>query len=332
MNDLFLWAGIFIISLAVLIKSSDYFTNSAEKIGLWLGIPTFFIGVSIVAIGTSLPELISSIIAVYNGSSEIVIGNVLGSNIANIFLIVGVAGLIAKKQLELSRNLLHVDLPFLVGTCFLLAIMIWDGVFTTGEGILLLLTLVLYSFYLIKSREKPEKEVRKQLRGVKGELANHNKNKAKKKKKGVSLKTWIILIASIIGIYLGARFTVESVLAISKILEIGVEIIAVTAVAFGTSLPELMVTISAAKKGKPEIAVGNVLGSNIFNILAVMGIPALFGTLIIPEAMLLFSLPVMIIATLMFFFITQNKEITRWEGGILLIFYVLFIAKIFEVF
>ncbi|MBD3354494.1 calcium/sodium antiporter [Candidatus Woesearchaeota archaeon] len=330
MNELFLWAGIFIISLAVLIKSSDYFTNAAEKIGLWLGIPTFFIGVSIVAIGTSLPELISSIIAVHNGSSEIVIGNVLGSNIANIFLIVGVAGLIAKKQLELSRNLLHVDLPFLVGTCFLLAIMIWDGVFTTGEGILLLITLVMYSFYLIKSREKPEKEVRKQLRGVKGELVD--KTKKKKMKKGISLKTWFILFGSIIGIYLGARFTVESVITISQILEIGAEVIAVTAVALGTSLPELMVTISAAKKGKSEIAVGNVLGSNIFNILAVMGIPSMLGTLVIPPSMLTFSLPVMIMATLMFFFITQNKEITRWEGGILIIFYALFIAKIFNIF
>jgi len=327
MTELFLWLGIFIISLAVLIKSSDYFTTSAEKIGLWLGIPAFFIGVTIVAIGTSLPELISSIIAVIDGSSEIVVGNVIGSNIAKIFLILGVAGIIAKDQLELSRNLLHVDLPFLVGTSFLLAIMIWDGIFTMGEGILLLFVLIIYSIYLIQSRQKPDKEVRKQLRGVKGELANHSISKKK-----ISPKVWVILLLSVVGIYFGARFTVESVIELARLFSIGAEVIAVSAVAFGTSLPELMVTISAAKKNKPEIAVGNILGSNIFNILAVMSIPSFFGALIIPTSILFFSLPVMIIATLMFFFITQNKEITKWEGWILLVFYVLFIGKLFHLF
>ena len=329
MGDLFFWLGIFIISLAVLIKASDYFTNSAEKIGLWLGMPTFFIGVTIVAIGTSLPELISSIIAVLNGTSEIVIGNVLGSNIANIFLILGIAGIIAKKELKLSRSLLHVDIPFLLGTSFLLAIMIWDTVFTFVEGLILLFVLVIYSIYLIKSREHPDKEVRKQLRGVKGELANHSINKSTKR---LPLKVWIILLVSLIGIYFGARFTVESVIELSTLLGIGSEIIAVSAIALGTSLPELAVTFSAAKKGKPEIAVGNVLGSNIFNTLAVMGIPALFGTLVIPSSMIYFSLPVMIIATLMFFFITINKEITKWEGWLLIVFYGLFIGKVFNLF
>jgi len=328
MTDLFLWIGVFVISLAVLVKSSDYFTGSAEKIGLWLGIPTFFIGVSIVAIGTSLPELISSIIAVLDNSSEIVIGNVLGSNIANIFLILGAAGIIAKKQLELSRNLLHVDLPFLVGTSFLLAITIWDGIFTMFEGIFLLVVLLIYSIYLVKSREKPEKEVRKQLRGIKGELVNHNVEEKKK----ISLIVWIILLASVIGVYLGAKFTVESVINLAKILNIRTEVIAASAVALGTSLPELAVTISATRRNKPEIAVGNILGSNIFNILAVMGISSLFGVLTIPKSMIVFSLPIMIIATLMFFFITQNKEITRWEGGMLLAFYVLFIVKLFNFF
>ncbi len=331
MSELFIWIGVLLISLFILIKSSDYFTDSAEKIGIWLGIPAFFIGVTIVAIGTSLPELISSIIAVFSNSSEIVIGNVLGSNIANIFLILGIAGIIARKELKISRNLLHVDLPFLLGTCFLLAIMVWDGKFTFFEGILSLVVLIIYSFYLIKSREKPEKEVRKQLRGVKGELANYKIKKIKPRKK-LSIRIWVILFISIIFIYLGAKYTIESVIRLSDLLNIGKEIIAVSVVALGTSLPELAVTFSAAKKGKPEIAVGNILGSNIFNILAVMGIPALFGVLIIPAHILAFTLPVMIIATLMFLFITLNKEITKWEGWLLFIFYILFVVKLFNLF
>lgn len=320
MGDLFFWIGIFIISLFVLIKSSDYFTASAEKIGTWFGMPAFFIGVTIVAIGTSLPELASSIFAVLNNSSEMVIGNVLGSNIANIFLILGVAGIIARKKLKLSRSLLNVDLPFLVGTSFLLAIMIWDGNFSFVEGIISLFVLILYSIYLVKSREKPNKEIRKQLR------------REEKKETKLPLKTWAILIISAIFIYFGARFIVESVIELSQLLHIGMELIAVSAVALGTSLPELAVTISTARKGKPEIAVGNILGSNIFNTLAVMGIPALIGTLIIPTQIIIFSLPMMIIATLMFFFITQDKEITKWEGWLLFIFYVLFISKLFNLF
>ena len=210
--------------------------------------------------------------------------------------------------------------------------MIWDGTFVFAEGIILLFVLVIYSIYLTKSREHPEKEVRKQLRGVKGELANHQNHSSKKKKQKLAPKVWWVLLLSLVGIYFGARFTVDSVIQLSTLLGIGVDVIAVSAVALGTSLPELAVTFSAARKGKPEIAVGNVLGSNIFNSLAVMGIPALFGTLIIPPAVLLFSLPVMIIATLMFFFITINKEITKWEGWLLLIFYVLFISKLFNLF
>ncbi len=331
MSGLFIWIGVLVISLIVLMKSSDYFTESAEKIGLWLGVPAFFIGVTIVAIGTSLPELISSIIAVFSNSSEIVIGNVLGSNIANIFLILGFAGIIARKQLKISKNILNVDLPFLLGTCFLLAIMIWDGKFTFYEGILSLLVLIIYSSYLIKTRKKPGKAVKKQLKGVKREITNHQFKKSLLKHK-LPLKTWIILLVSVVFIYVGAKYTIESVIQLSGLLNIGKEIIAISVVALGTSLPELAVTISAARKGKPEIAVGNILGSNIFNTLAVMGIPALFGVLIIPANVLVFTLPVMIIATLMFFFITLDKEITRWEGLLLIIFYILFITKLFNLF
>lgn len=151
-----------------------------------------------------------------------------------------------------------------------------------------------------------------------------------KKRRKLDWKTLTILIVSAFFIYLGAEYTIESVIKLSKILNIGKEIIAISAVALGTSLPELMVTVSAARKGKPEIAVGNVLGSNIFNALAVMGMPAFFGTLIIPHSILTFGLPMMLVATLLYFFMTQDKEITKWEGWMLIIFYVFFIGKVFN--
>jgi len=116
------------------------------------------------------------------------------------------------------------------------------------------------------------------------------------------------------------------------LLNVGRAIIAVSVVALGTSAPELIVSFNASRKGKSEIAIGNVLGSNIFNVFGVMGIAGLFGTLIIPPDILTFALPMMIVATLLYFFITQDKEITRWEGGILIIFYVFFIGALFSIF
>ena len=124
---------------------------------------------------------------------------------------------------------------------------------------------------------------------------------------------------------------------ISEIVNVGKEIIAASAIALGTSFPELMVSITAARKGMPEMAVGNVLGSNIFNSFVVMGIPALIGGLVVPEGILTFSLPLllisaMLVATILYFFITQDKEITKWEGWLLVIFYVFFLGKLFNLF
>lgn len=318
MLHLFIWLIIFIVSLIVLIKASDYFTDSAEKIGLYFGLPAFIVGVTIVAIGTSLPELVSSIFAVLKGSSEIVVGNVVGSNITNIFLILGIAAIIGKK-IKVTYELVHVDLSLLIGSAFLLAVTIWDGIFTLPEALLCIGGIILYLLYTIHTQKEYEDvEIKKEM---KEEL---------KKRRKLDWKTLTILIVSAFFIYLGAEYTIESVIKLSKILNIGKEIIAISAVALGTSLPELMVTVSAARKGKPEIAVGNVLGSNIFNALAVMGMPAFFGTLIIPHSILTFGLPMMLVATLLYFFMTQDKEITKWEGWMLIIFYVFFIGKVFN--
>ncbi|MBT4723175.1 calcium/sodium antiporter [Candidatus Falkowbacteria bacterium] len=315
--EILFWAVIFIVSIAVLIKASDFFTDSAEKIGIAFGIPAFIVGVTIVALGTSLPELVSSIIATVGGNTEIVAGNVIGSNIANILLVLALAAIFGKK-LKIYFELIHVDLPLLIGSTFLLALTIIDGKFTWQEGVICLALLVVYITYTVYSQEKkPDEQIKKELSDV-------------KKKRKIELKTWIILAVSCFFIYLGAKYTIDSVVKISEILNVAKELIAVSAIALGTSLPELMVSISAARKGKAEMAVGNVLGSNIFNALMVMGIPSLISTLIIPTSILMFSLPVLIIVTLLYFFITQDKEITRWEGWMLLIFYVFFIGKLFS--
>jgi cation:H+ antiporter len=310
----FLWIIIFIISLAVLIKSSDIFTEKAEKIGFHLGMPAFVVGVTIVAIGTSLPELISSIFAVLQGSSEIVLGNVVGSNITNIFLVLGIAAIMGKR-LKVSSRIIHIDLLFLIGSAFFLFLSILDGKFSLLEGVLSLLIGIIYITYITKL-SKRNNEIQKEMKGF--------------TKEKLSFNFWISFILGVVLIFFGAKYTIESVINLSQIFNIATELIAVTAVALGTSLPELMVTISAVKKGKSEIAIGNVLGSNIFNTFFVMGIPALIGTLTIPKIMFNFGMPVMIVATLLYFFIVKDREITPWEGWLLLIFYVFFIGNIFN--
>ena len=319
MLPLIVWIIIFVVSIFVLIKSADFFTDSAEKIGIHFGIPAFIVGVTIVSIGTSLPELITSIISIFRGASEIVIGTIVGSNIANIFLVLGVAAIVGQR-LRITYEIIKIDIPILVASAFLLAVCIWDGAFTFIEALLCIIGFVAYILYTINIEKRhKDKEIKKEMK------------KALKKKK-LSIETWIILVLSAVFIYFGSRFTVESAINIAKLFNIGAEIIAVSAVALGTSLPELVVSITAALKGKPEMAIGNILGSNIFNALAVLGIAGLFGSLIIPAGIITFALPMMLIATLLFVFMTLGKEVSKWEGLFLIIFYIFFIGKLFGLF
>lgn len=311
--DLVIWSIALFISLIVLSKSADFFTDAAEEIGIFFGIPPFIVGVTIVAIGTSLPELISSIVAVYAGSSEIVIGNVIGSNIANIFLILGVAALIS-GLLNIEYDLVSVDLPLFVGSAFLLGLMVFDGKYTPGEAILSIIGYVVYTFYAVSVRTDS------------GEESASEEEKSEK----FPVKPFLILLGSSFFIFLGAKFTIDSVVKISEIIGIGKEIIAISAVALGTSLPELIVTINQAKKGNPEVAVGNVLGSNIFNSFVVMGVPGLTGNLVIPADILSSGLLVMLGGTVLFFFVTQDERVTKWEGLLFFLFYIWFIGNIFN--
>lgn len=306
--DLLFWIAVFIVSLIVLLKSSDYFTDTAEKIGIHFGIPAFIVGVTIVSIGTSMPELASSVIAAFGGAPEFVVGNVLGSNITNILLILGVIAVVGKKM-KLTWELIRVDLPLLMGSAILVFFMLSDGIFSFTEAIICILGYLIYVAYVTSIHRKP----------------------SKKKRKLLGWKTPLILVLSCIGIYVGARFTVESVLQIADILMISTGIIAASIVALGTSLPELSVSLTAAKKGKAELAIGNILGSNILNSFLVLGASGAIATLVVPAALLVFILPFFLGVTLLYFFITQDNRITRWEGWMLILIYIFFLIKIFGI-
>ncbi|MBS0016354.1 MAG: calcium/sodium antiporter [Arthrospira sp. SH-MAG29] len=312
MLEALIWIGIFAVSLAVLIYASDSFTESASKLGLFFGLSPFIVGVTIVAIGTSLPELVSSLVAVYRDTSEIVASNVIGSNITNIFLIVGVAAVIS-SPMKINYDLISVDLPMLVGSAILLYFTISDDVFSTGEALLCLSGFLIYLVYIIREgQQNHNPEVDDEVNSTRFVIVNV-----------------AIVVLGAVFIFVGANYTIESIIKLSEIFNLGTEIIAVTVVALGTSLPELVVTISAARKGDAEVAIGNVVGSNIFNSLIVMGVPGLIKPLDIPDDILVNALPVMLAATLLFFFVTQDKQVTQWEGLLFFVLYGWFVGHIF---
>ena len=298
---------LFIVSLAALVKASDWFIGAAETIGLAAGISPFVIGVTFVAFGTSLPELATSIAAVLAGSTEIVTGNVVGSNITNILLILGVAAVLAGR-IVMNPKTMDNNILMLLASTFLFWFTVRDGVFGLFESILFLLALGFFILSTIDGRDKNQSE-----------------------HPSAGVKHYLLLIVGGVLVYLGARYTIFSLLEISEIAGIPSEIIALTGVALGTSLPEVVVSVSAVRKGKTEIAIGNILGSNIFNTFAVMGISGLITPLNVPASIAGFSLPLMIAVTIMFCFIFLAPKITRWEGFVLLVFYAFFVYNSFWV-
>lgn len=331
MSNLTILLLIFVISIVVLVKASDSFTNAAEKIGIAIGLPPFIVGVTIVSIGTSLPELLSSLFGIFQGASEVVVSNVVGSNIANICLVIGVAAIVSTKSLRIMYNLVSVDLPLFMGSSFLLVLMAWDQRFSRGEALLLVIGYIMYLFYILQTSETNPSEIENQE--LSEDLASEDLEYDAEQPFAAThmLKEFLVLMLSGIFIFLGAKYTIDSLIQIADVLNIGKEVIAVSAVALGTSLPELMVTIGAARKGKAEIAIGNVIGSNIFNIFVVVGIPGLIMPLPVPDSVMMQGLPTFVSASLLMFFIAHDNKITIWEGWLFLILYAWFIGTVFQI-
>jgi len=328
---LILWILIFILSLAILVKSADWFVESAEKIGLALKISPFIIGVTIVAIGTSFPELASSVAATLKGATEIVAANTVGSNVANILLIVGLSA-VAARALIVRRSLIDLDAPLLGAATFLFIFVMWDKEIVFGEGILLIFGFLIYLLYTIfhsreKEEETPEAVEVLPSRVERREIEAKIEPKPEKPEK-LNFRVFLFLILGMAGLAVGANYTIEAMLKISDILKIATSLVAITALAIGTSLPELVVSIRAASKKKYEIALGNIFGSNVFNILLVAGIPALIRPLVVDELTFGIGLPFLVIATLLFIISGISRRIHIWEGAMYLLLYILFIVKL----
>jgi len=299
---------IFIVAMGVLIWGADLLIDQSERIALKFNIPEFIIGATLIALGTSLPEMAASIVASYNGRPEIAVANVIGSNVLNITLVLATVFIIA-KNINPNRDFFAKDSTWALVPVLVFILMIIDGVISRFDAMLLLLLMGAYLMFLLQDAKNiPEEDIVDLAEGT-----------------FLWSKTTPILLAGLMLVIVGAHFTVESASTIAKSFGISEWVIGIVMVSLGTSLPELTVSVSAAMKGKVDMAIGNIIGSNMANTTVVLGAAALVHPLHINTATYLFDIATMIIATLLLVFITANKLYNKSAGISLIIILGLFL-------
>ena len=293
------------IGFVLLVKGADWFVEGASKVAEKFGIPQLVIGLTIVAIGTSLPEAAVSVSAALKGSAEITIGNVIGSNIMNVLLILGITSVI--KPIAVQRSTVRYELPFVI---IVSALLMWLGYtdHTVGrsDGLILWGLLLVYMAYLLqiakKDQDSPE------------EPSDEEK----------SMPVWKMILLIVAGgamIVIGSDVAVDAATELARIFGMSERLIGLTIVAFGTSLPELVTSATAAVKGKADIAVGNIVGSNIFNILFVVGTSALITPVTYAANFFVDSIVCIATAALLWVLVVKNKRLGRAGGACMLVCY-----------
>jgi cation:H+ antiporter len=310
---------LFIAGLITLILGADLLVRGAARIAAGAGISPLVIGLTIVAIGTASPEIAVSLQAASSGQGDLTFGNVLGSNIFNILFILGVTAIVA--PIVIAEQLIRKDAPIMLGVSLLTFGLAMDGSINWLDGILLLIGLVVYTVFALKQSRKESKEVQNEYAKEFGQKEPPTKN---------STVVNIVLILAGLGLLvIGSNWLVKSAVQIAQLLGVSELVIGLTIVAVGTSLPEVATSVIAALKGESDIAVGNAVGSNIFNLLGVLGI----GAFVAPEGISVasrvagFDLPVMVfvaLVTLPVFYI--DNRISRLEGGLLLAYYFVYVT------
>jgi cation:H+ antiporter len=296
-----------IVGFVLLIKGADLFVDGASSVAAKLKVPSLIIGLTVVSIGTSLPEAAVSISASLSGNNSISLGNVIGSNIFNLLMVVGVSSAIL--PIVTDRDMLKRDMPINIGITVLLGILLFDGHLSRLEALLLLLLLVAYMFLLIRSalKNRVEAEETKVLSWAK------------------SIVFIVLGVAAIIG---GGQLVVNSAKTIAMALGMSETLVGLTVVAIGTSLPELVTSVVAARKGDSGIAMGNVIGSNLFNILFILGMAGVIKPLTADAAFFIDTGILLGISALMLLFAFTKRKISRVEGITCVLLYVAYTAYI----
>lgn len=308
----------FLLGLVALVFGAELLVRGASKLATTFGVSPLVVGLTVVAFGTSAPEVAVSVNAALSGNTDLAVGNVVGSNIFNVLFILGLSALIT--PLVVHAQIIRQEIPIMVGACLLLFVLSLDGQISFSESLLLLSTLIAYTaFLIIQSRKETHK--------VQDEYAKEN---ISKNKWDAPIYVQILLI--LVGLSLlvqGSEWLVDSAVIFARMMGVSDIIIGLTIVAAGTSMPEVATSVIAAFKGERDIAVGNVIGSNVFNILGCLGITGLVSPigLIVPVSVLNFDLWVMLavcFACIPIFI--SGREIARWEGGIFVGYYIAYVA------
>ena len=295
------------LGFVLLVKGADWFVDGAAGIANKFKIPQLIIGLTIVAMGTSAPEAAVSISAALKGSAEITIGNIVGSNILNILIILGLTAVIT--PVAVAKSTIRVDIPFMLAISILLLVQGLDGSVTLLDGIVLLVVFAGYLTYLvINARKNPEQLEEEQI-----------KNQS----------IWMCLLWTAIGlvaIILGSNFSVDAASNIARILGLSERFIGLTIVALGTSLPELVTSVIAARKGNADIAIGNIVGSNIFNILFVVGLSSVIVSVPFASAFIVDMIVAIGAGVLLWIFSLHKKKLIPIHGVVFLLAYAGYFA------
>lgn len=304
----------FIPGLIALIFGAELLVRGASKLALSFGISPLVVGLTVVAFGTSAPELAVSVQSAWTGKVDIALGNVVGSNILNVLFILGISALIA--PLVVHQQLIRQEVPVMIGVSLLLWALAADGGISRMDGLLLAGLLLTYTYFVIR-------QSRRESAAIRDEYAEAMPDGGKAWDRHWSVQLGLVL-AGLVLLVMGSNWLVEAAVTLARRLGMSELVVGLTIVAAGTSLPEVATSILAAIRGQRDIAVGNVVGSNVFNILAVLGISASIapGDLAVAASMLAFDLPVMVAVTVacLPIFFTGNL-IARWEGALFLAYY-----------
>ena len=296
-----------LVGFLFLIKGSDFFVDGASSIASHLKIPTIIVGLTIVAFGTSAPEAAVSITSSLTGSNAMAVSNVIGSNLFNMLMVIGISALLGDLLME--KKVLDKDLPFLVGITALWAVFIIIGWNITNiEGIILLIILIAYIAYLVHDSRK-----------------SSDANEVEKPKLTLP-KSIIFMLVGLAGIILGGDLVVDSASAIAIALGMSETLVGLTIVAIGTSLPELVTSLTALKKGENQLVIGNVIGSNIFNILFVLGASSAISAIPLDSSLLIDVVFMLLVTVLCFIFGKTQEKYDKKEGIILVTLFVVYMA------
>lgn len=304
--------------LVLLVVGAEFLVRGASRLAVAAGISPLVIGLTIVAFGTSAPEMAVSVGAAWSGQADLALGNVVGSNIFNVLFILGVSALIV--PLVVAQQLVRLDVPIMIVASVVTLLMGMDGTIGRIDGIILFAGILAYTAFLIRQSKKESAAVKDEYSQEFGE---------KQSKVSRYALNVIYIVGGLVLLVLGARWLVDSSVAIAQYFGVSELVIGLTIVAAGTSLPEVATSVIASIRGERDIAVGNVIGSNIFNILSVLGLSSVVspaGIEVAPAA-LVFDIPVMIgvaLACLPIFF--TGYIITRWNGAMFLFYYVAYTA------